>query len=214
MAERDYLAATRERVVVFDGGMGATLEQFDLTQEDYGGLLGKCHEALVLNRPDVIEGVHTSMLEAGAESYDLTSVRVWGAGADVMPSDLAQRFKRMGASVSLPLVGSFYRQTFEDYFGTAGAVGEIFADDPDSKVIRPLHPRVALYAGSLAVARDVLAGDPDLRDDRGDDPARRPATRGRGPKSVNRASERMRWCPRSSRPGGSSARCRPRRRLR
>src|SRR6187397_2834312 len=66
MAERDFLAATRERVVVFDGGMGATLEQFDLTQEDYGGLEGKCHEALVLNRPDVIEGVHTSMLEAGA----------------------------------------------------------------------------------------------------------------------------------------------------
>ncbi len=67
MPERDYLGAIRERVVVFDGGMGATLEQFDLTSEDYGGLEGKCHEALVLNRPDVIEGVHTSMLEAGAE---------------------------------------------------------------------------------------------------------------------------------------------------
>ena len=64
---RDYLAAINERVVVFDGGMGATLEQFDLTSEDYGGLAGKCHEALILNRPDVIEGVHTSMVEAGAE---------------------------------------------------------------------------------------------------------------------------------------------------
>src|SRR6476659_10693822 len=67
MAERDYIATVRDHVVVFDGGMGATLEQFDLTQEDYGGLPGKCHEALVLNRPDVIEGVHTSMLDAGAE---------------------------------------------------------------------------------------------------------------------------------------------------
>src|SRR5215210_6148751 len=65
--ERDFIAATRERVIVFDGGMGATLEQFDLTQEDYGGLAGKCHEALVLNRPDVIEGVHASMLDAGAQ---------------------------------------------------------------------------------------------------------------------------------------------------
>ncbi len=63
----DYLKAISEHVVVYDGGMGATLEQFDLTQEDYGGLQGKCHEALVLNRPDVIEGVHSSMLEAGAE---------------------------------------------------------------------------------------------------------------------------------------------------
>ncbi len=64
---RDYLAALRSKVVVYDGGMGATLEQFELTAEDYGGLQGKCHEALVLNRPDVIEGVHASMLDAGAE---------------------------------------------------------------------------------------------------------------------------------------------------
>src|SRR3984957_1133628 len=64
---RDYRQALREKVVVYDGGMGATLEQFELTAEDYGGLQGKCHEALVLNRPDVIEGVHASMLEAGAE---------------------------------------------------------------------------------------------------------------------------------------------------
>ncbi|MEA2314836.1 MAG: 5-methyltetrahydrofolate--homocysteine methyltransferase, partial [Solirubrobacteraceae bacterium] len=64
---RDYLHAINTRVVVYDGGMGATLEQFDLTSEDYGGLAGKCHEALVLNRPDVIEGVHASMLDAGAE---------------------------------------------------------------------------------------------------------------------------------------------------
>jgi 5-methyltetrahydrofolate--homocysteine methyltransferase len=67
LAERSYIDAVRRRVVVFDGGMGATLEQFDLTPEDYGGLPGKCHEALVLNRPDVIRGVHESMLDAGAE---------------------------------------------------------------------------------------------------------------------------------------------------
>src|SRR5947209_20395834 len=64
---RDFLAATRERVIVYDGGMGATLEQFDLDLERDYRLPGRCHEALVLNRPDVIEGVHASMLEAGAE---------------------------------------------------------------------------------------------------------------------------------------------------
>ena len=87
MSERDYLGAVRERVVVFDGGMGATLEQFDLTQEDYGGLEGKCHEALVLNRPDVIEGVHSSMLDAGAEVVETDTFQgsrlkldEWGLG--------------------------------------------------------------------------------------------------------------------------------------
>jgi 5-methyltetrahydrofolate--homocysteine methyltransferase len=87
MSERDFIAAVGERVVVFDGGMGATLEQFELTQEDYGGLEGKCHEALVLNRPDVIEGVHASMLEAGAEVVETDSfqgsrlkLEEWGLG--------------------------------------------------------------------------------------------------------------------------------------
>jgi 5-methyltetrahydrofolate--homocysteine methyltransferase len=87
MPERDYIRATQERVVVFDGGMGATLEQFELSQEDYGGLAGKCHEALVLNRPDVIEGVHASMLEAGAEVVETDTFQgsrlkldEWGLG--------------------------------------------------------------------------------------------------------------------------------------
>src|SRR5947209_7661546 len=64
---RDFLSATRDRVLVYDGGMGATLEQFDLSLEKDYRLPGRCHEALVLNRPDVIEGVHESMLAAGAE---------------------------------------------------------------------------------------------------------------------------------------------------
>jgi 5-methyltetrahydrofolate--homocysteine methyltransferase len=63
---RDLLATMREQVVVYDGGMGATLEQFDLSLERDYQLPGRCHEALVLNRPDVIEGVHCSMVEAGA----------------------------------------------------------------------------------------------------------------------------------------------------
>ena len=86
-SERDFIRALTERVVIFDGGMGATLEQFDLTQEDYGGLPGKCHEALVLNRPDVIQGVHESMIEAGAEVLETDTfqgsrlkLEEWGLG--------------------------------------------------------------------------------------------------------------------------------------
>ncbi len=87
MATRDYIDAVRSGVVVFDGGMGATLEQFDLTPEDYGGLQGKCHEALVLNRPDVIQGVHESMLNAGAQVVETDTFQAsrlkldeWGLG--------------------------------------------------------------------------------------------------------------------------------------
>ena len=101
MPERDFIAATKERVVVFDGGMGATLEQFDLTQEDYGGLLGKCHEALVLNRPDVIEGVHASMIEAGAEVVETDTFQgsrlkldEWGLGEHTLEINTKARGNR------------------------------------------------------------------------------------------------------------------------
>jgi 5-methyltetrahydrofolate--homocysteine methyltransferase len=84
---RDFLAATRDRVIVYDGGMGATLEQFDLSLEDDYKLPGRCHEALVLNRPDVIKGVHESMVEAGAEVVETDTFQgsrlkldEWGLG--------------------------------------------------------------------------------------------------------------------------------------
>src|SRR4051794_34869357 len=114
MADRDYLAATRDRVVVFDGGMGATLEQFDLTQEDYGGLAGKCHEALVLNRPDVIEGVHGSMIEAGAEVVETDSfqgsrlkLEEWGLGEHTLEINTkAAEIARLAAGEDRFVAGS------------------------------------------------------------------------------------------------------------
>jgi 5-methyltetrahydrofolate--homocysteine methyltransferase len=88
---RDFQQALRTRVVIYDGGMGATLEQLDLTSADYGGLAGRCHEALVLKRPDVIEGVHSSMLEAGAEvvetcTFQASRIKLdeWGLGSETL----------------------------------------------------------------------------------------------------------------------------------
>src|SRR4051812_23541652 len=114
MPERDYIAATKERVVVFDGGMGATLEQFELTAEDYGGLAGKCHEVLVLNRPDVIEGVHNSMLEAGAEVVETDSfqgsrlkLEEWGLGEQTLEINAkAAEIARKAAGESRFVAGS------------------------------------------------------------------------------------------------------------
>src|SRR3712207_8874281 len=104
---RDYLEAINSRVVIFDGGMGATLEQFDLTEQDYGGLKGKCHEALVLNRPDVIRGVHESMVEAGAEVVETDTFQgsrikldEWGLG------DQTLEINRRAAEIARQAVGS------------------------------------------------------------------------------------------------------------
>src|SRR6516165_11273707 len=111
---RDYLQAINSRVVVYDGGMGATLEQFDLTAEDYGGLAGKCHEALVLNRPDVIEGVHSSMLDAGAQVVETDTFQAsrlkldeWGLGDQVLEINTrAAEIARRAAGESRFVAGS------------------------------------------------------------------------------------------------------------
>ena len=113
--------------MVFDGGMGATLEQFDLTQEDYGGLQGKCHEALVLNRPDVIEGVHTSFVEAGADVVETDTFQAsrlkleeWGLGEHTV------EINTKAAEIARKAVG-------EDRFvaGSIGPTGHLPAsDDP------------------------------------------------------------------------------------
>src|SRR5215208_1941495 len=130
---RDYIEAINSRVVIFDGGMGATLEQFDLTEQDYGGLKGKCHEALVLNRPDVIKGVHESMVEAGAEVVETDTFQAsrlkldeWGLG------EHTREINVKAAQIAREAVG-------EDRFvaGSIGPTGMLPAsDDPTLGKIR------------------------------------------------------------------------------
>jgi 5-methyltetrahydrofolate--homocysteine methyltransferase len=112
---RDYLRAVSERVVVYDGGMGATLEQIEtLSPADYGGLPGKCHEALVLHRPDVIEGVHSAMLGAGAEvvetdTFQASRIKLdeWGLGEHALEINTrAAQIARKAAGESRYVAGS------------------------------------------------------------------------------------------------------------
>ena len=62
----DLLQLARERVVVYDGSMGATILNMQLTAEDYGGKEG-CNEYLVLVQPHIIEGLHAGYLELGVD---------------------------------------------------------------------------------------------------------------------------------------------------
>ena len=56
----------------------------------------------------------------------------------------------------LPIMGSLVRYTIGEYMPNPAAVSELFSDDPDPDVVSALHPRTALYLGSVAVARDDL----------------------------------------------------------
>lgn len=57
-----------DRIVVIDGAMGTSLQDRNLSIDDFGGAdLEGCNEVLVVTRPDVIVDVHAAFLEAGAD---------------------------------------------------------------------------------------------------------------------------------------------------
>jgi hypothetical protein len=59
------------------------------------------------------------------------------------------------AILSAPGVSSFYAGTVGEYLG-AGDLGEILEPHPDPAVVAGAHPRMALYVGSAAIARDFF----------------------------------------------------------
>jgi 5-methyltetrahydrofolate--homocysteine methyltransferase len=66
-----FLEALRRRVLVLDGGMGTSLQSHDLGVADFGSSdLEGCNEILVDTRPDVLDRVHRSFLEVGADAVE------------------------------------------------------------------------------------------------------------------------------------------------
>ncbi len=61
-----YLDLVRERVVIFDGAMGTSIQSYNLDADGYGGIEG-CNEYLVFHNPGLIEEIHTSFFEAGVD---------------------------------------------------------------------------------------------------------------------------------------------------
>ncbi len=152
---RDFLQEIQNNVVVFDGSMGATLEQIDLTQEDYGGLPGKCHEALVLHRPDVILDTHKSFIEAGAtvvetDTFQASRLKLdeWGL------ADKTLEINRKAAEIAREAVG-------EDKFvaGSIGPTGMLPASDDPTLGNISFRKLVDIFAEQ---AEGLIEGGSDL----------------------------------------------------
>src|SRR5687767_6504347 len=83
-----FLRALAQRVLIYDGAMGTSIQRFHLTPEDFGGKsLEGCNDHLVLTRPDVIRSIHASFLAVGCDvvetcTFQSTPRRLaeWGLG--------------------------------------------------------------------------------------------------------------------------------------
>jgi 5-methyltetrahydrofolate--homocysteine methyltransferase len=62
----------KERVLIFDGAMGTSIQDRNLTPEDFGGKDG-CNEYLVLTRPQIIREIHASFLGVGCDAIETNS---------------------------------------------------------------------------------------------------------------------------------------------
>lgn len=82
-----------------------------------------------------VPAMYRMMLEAGAADRDLSSVRFWMSGADVMPADLARRFKAFGATATLPFIGPIGEAAFVEGYGMVEVAGGVAA-----KISPPMLP--------------------------------------------------------------------------
>src|SRR6187399_1967597 len=76
MTEHPLAALLRERIVIIDGAMGTTIQQYKLSEEQFRGTrfadwkgkdLKGNNELLNLTQPQIIEEIHRRYFEAGAD---------------------------------------------------------------------------------------------------------------------------------------------------
>src|SRR5947209_1398888 len=115
----DFLKTVAERVVIYDGAMGTSIQKHNLSVDDYWGNEG-CSEILVLSKPDVIRGIHASYLAVGA---DVVETNTFGATSIVLGEyDLQDKVREINiAAVKLA------REAAESFNGrkrfVAGSIG-------------------------------------------------------------------------------------------
>jgi 5-methyltetrahydrofolate--homocysteine methyltransferase len=73
---RRYLDAIEQKVLVFDGAMGTSLQVQNLTAEHFGGeQYNGCNDFLVISYPEAVEKVHRSFLEVGVDALETDTFR-------------------------------------------------------------------------------------------------------------------------------------------
>jgi len=168
-------ALLEERILVLDGAMGTMIQAHELQEEDFRGERFADHgtplkgnnDILSLTRPDVIRGIHSAFLEAGA---DIVSTNTFNATrisqADYGTEDLAEELNRASAALARKAADDFMasnpgRECF--VLGSLGPTNRTASLSPD--VNRPEYRNVdfdELRDAYAEAARGLVAGGADL----------------------------------------------------
>ncbi len=133
---RRYLDALKERVLIFDGAMGTSLQKQNLTAEHFGGeQYNGCNDYLVVSYPQAVENVHRSFLDVGVDVLETDTFRAnrltlgeYGLGDRVREVNVA------AASLARRLADEYAEKTGQERFvaGSIGPSGKLPSmDDPE-----------------------------------------------------------------------------------
>jgi 5-methyltetrahydrofolate--homocysteine methyltransferase len=153
----DWLHGPERPVLVFDGATGTSLQDMDLTAEDFGGAaLEGCNENLVFTRPDAVQAVHRLFLEAGC---DVIETDTFGAASIVLAEygleNQAFAINRRAGELAREMAAAFSTPTKPRF--VAGSMG------PTTKLPTLGHIDFdTMKASFREQAAGLIAGDVDL----------------------------------------------------
>ncbi|MFN2232713.1 MAG: homocysteine S-methyltransferase family protein, partial [Anaerolineales bacterium] len=132
---RRYLDALAERVLIFDGAMGTSLQNQNLTAEQFGGeQYYGCNDYLVISHPQAVERVHRSFLDVGVDVIETDTFRSCRLTLDDYGlGDHTLEINRSAAALARKLADEYTTDEHPRFVaGSIGPSGKLpSADDPD-----------------------------------------------------------------------------------
>ncbi|MBM3136805.1 MAG: methionine synthase [Chloroflexi bacterium] len=123
-----YLDAIKERIIIFDGAMGTSLEAQNLTAEQFGGeeYLG-CNDHLNLSSPQAVKKVHRAFLSVGVDVVETNTFRSnrYTLGEYAL-SDKVHEINLMGAQIARECAAEFSTDRQKKFVaGSMGPTGKL-----------------------------------------------------------------------------------------
>src|SRR5437868_13030038 len=150
-----FLQSVQERVVIYDGAMGTSVQARNPSVDDFWGKEG-CNELLVLSRPDIIKDIHASFFTVGC---DVVETNTFGATRVVLAEyDLQDKVAELNiaaAKIAKEVAQQFSTKDKPRF--VAGSIG------PTTKLPSLGHIKFDdMVAGYFEQARALIEGGVDV----------------------------------------------------
>ncbi len=132
MNKNELISILEQRILVLDGAMGTSIQNFKLTEEDYRGQRFKTfhldqkgnNDLLSLTKPEVIKEIHRSFLEAGADMIETNTFNATVISqGDYALGELVYELNYESARLAREVADEVSKQTPNKPRFVAGAIG-------------------------------------------------------------------------------------------